>query len=159
MTKWPCLRGASSDRWLRRRRLLFLLDVSDVKSKFWTDHRCTDSPSHSLHYVSQILDLINPPQRNGSLDRVLDTEHAGVGEESGWDEDDAQLSFYSKAQMTIHRAVLVMTALKKEKGTRVPYMHSLCFSKPGAKLLVKASEAFWVPAHVTSFGRRCVPRL
>jgi len=88
------------------------------------------------------LDLINPPHRNGSLDRGLDTEYAGVGEERRWDEDDAQLSFYSKAQMTIHRVVLVMTAPKKEKGTRVPYMYSLCFSKPGAKLLVKASETF-----------------
>ena len=54
----------------------------------------------------------------------------------------AQLSFYSNAQMTIHRAVLGMTALKKENGTRVPCMYFLCFSNPGVKLLVKASEAF-----------------
>jgi hypothetical protein len=44
--------------------------------------------------------------------------------------------------MTIHGAVLGMTALTKENCTRVPYMYSLSFSKLGAKLLVKASETF-----------------
>ena len=46
--------------------------------------------------------------------------------------------------MTMTGAILVSTVLKKaEKGTRVPHICSLCFSKAGrAKLLVKSSETF-----------------